>query len=638
MLTALLTYPGAIQTLLRIISAYGDSLSSEAWLISMRSVIFRLFSSIEDELRQVSSISAKDKDLSDWKDTASVVIQGVSGLFASYLNVLTAHETFTSVWKELLSHFATMLDFHILDVNAATFGAVRDILKQTTEKDRAGFTKGTVDLAWDLWSRDVPVPKHVKADKPGDNQRCLLVWVETLLELYRLIEQDLDVERVQRMLILLREAMQHATPGAYTSDVDYVTPLQGKILDVCKLVRTDLPGVPSAMITQVADFVSLAFTQESQSQSSTPKRTYVAMSKESMSILQSLIVNNSSETDIYGTEAFASALSALAKPICLKYSFPVVSKSVQPWRKATTCFLEILEATLPHLRASEVPRASFQNIWQIIVTIANGIISAECHRAPPGCDVLEDQDFDIASFQKLRELIIPSLGAESIPDKTRKAYAEGIFRTSIIHAPAPAESSIIYENSGGDMVGLSALYQPRLGRTIDPPPTKRTKMSYVCLEELFSLLAAHDEAEGGAAAHSTPKTNGKGKGVEADTEQESIHELHVRLARTAAPYLILRCALSIRAYIADQPLRGRMPQPLSQRKELSKILSCLVELRSEPDAIPDTANVDSEARKHLLRLYPLLVSAVQIAGSSGDANVLGLIRKALDVVGEELAV
>ncbi len=103
----------------------------------------------------------------------------------------------------------------------------------------------------------------MQEEKPTDNQKCLIVWVETLLQgLYRLIEDDLSVERVRRMLILLREAMQHATPGTYASDIDYVTPLQGRILEVFRMVRTDLHGVPSAIITQVAEFVSLAFAQD----------------------------------------------------------------------------------------------------------------------------------------------------------------------------------------------------------------------------------------------------------------------------------------------------------------------------------------------------------------------------------------
>lgn len=637
---------GAVQTLIRIISAYGDNLSPEAWLVSIKSVIFELLSSVERELRLVSIAEGYDKERDDWKETAIVVIQGVSGLFATYLNLLTAHQAFASVWKKLLDHFATMLDFQVLDVNAATFGAVRDILRRS-DGEKSTLTPETTNLAWGLWSRGIPVPKDADQNLSGDNQKCLLVWVETLLELYRLIEQDLTDERVDRMLALLREAMEQATPGTYASDIEYVTPLQGRILEVFRMVRTDISGVPSAMIMQVAEFVSLAFTQYQSSQTSPKKRTYVAMSKESMTILQSLILRNAADLDIYESGAFSAALTSLGKAITLKYGFAFVTKSTPPWKQATTSFLSILEVALPHLRITDIPRSRLQDIWHIAVSIAIGIISADCHAAKSGTDILADQDFDMASFRKLHELIIPSLGAEAIPDRTRKTYAEGLFRTSIIHEPAPAEMQAIYGGTGGTgdaAGGLAALYKQRPGRTIDPPPTQRSKMSYACLEELFALVAVHDEGAAAPMILVQPPTPRLPRGSGAFSSEElpdksssdGARDLYVRLARTAAPYMILRSALSVRAYIADQPLRGRMPQPLSQRTELGRVLDLLVALRSEPAAIPDMANVESESRKHLLRLYPLLVGAMRVAGSSGDDKVLRKVGEALEVVGGEL--
>lgn len=612
---------------MRIMSAYGESLSPEAWSVCMRVVIFSLLTSVEHELRPVDSPSTKDSGKDEWKETATVVIQGVSGLFGSYLHPLTAHRSFSEIWRDLIGHFRALLSLQILDINADTYSAVRDILHACAEQEKGGVGKESLDLAWDLWSQGIPVPGDGKDDKSSDNQKCLLVWVEALLELYGLIQADFSVERVRRMLTLLRDAMQHATPGAYASDIEFVTPLQGKILEVFRMVRTDLHGVPSAMIAQVAEFVSLAFAQENAAKAA-EKRTYVAMSKESMSILQSLIVNNASEKDIYETGAFASALSALAKPVILKYQFKIVTKSVQPWRVATQSTLAVLEAALPQLSGLELPRETLQDIWRIIISMANGIISADL-TAPAAvtADIPDDQEFDIVSFRQLRGLIIPALGAEVILDETRKAYAEGLFRTSIIHTPAPAEADIIYgTRSGSDPVGLGTFFKKRDGRTIDPTPTKRNLMGRVCLDELFALVqdssASSSDAPVTPAEPTTPTTNNN-------------NNLHVRLARIVAPYLILRCALTLRGYVADQPLRGRMPQPLSQRTELAHMLRRLVALRSEPDAIPDVPNVESETRKHLLRLYPLLVSAVQVAGAAGDEMVLGLVREGLNVVGGE---
>lgn len=608
-------------------SAYGESLSPEAWSVCMKAVIFSLLSSVERELRAVDAPPAKDKNRDEWKETAIVVTQGVSDLFGSYLGVLAAHKSFPGIWQDLINHFQHLLDLQILDINAATYSALRDILRRCAEQEKPSIETASLDLAWELWSQGVPVPQSgADNDKSSDNQKCLLVWVEALLVLYGLIQADLTVDRVRRMLTLLRDAMQHATPGAYASDVEYVTPLQGKIHEVFRMVRTDVPGVPSAMVTQVAEFVALAFVQEDAAKAVAQRRTYVAMSKESMAILQSLIVGNASDQDIYETGAFAAALSALATPVTLKYRFKTVTKSIQPWRAATQAALVVLEAALPHLLQMDLPQVTVQTIWQIIVSIGNGIISADLTApAATSADILDDQSFDIDSFRKLRGLIIPPLGAALIPDDTRRAFAEGLFRTSIIHTPAPAEAALIYGHKGA-APSLAAFFKPRHGRTIDPPPTRRSLMSEVCLDELFALVEAHDEPDSDTD-ESTP-----------GQQQHRNHEQHTRLARTAAPFLILRCALTLRGYVADQPLRGRMPQPLAQRRELARVLRCLVRLRAEPGAIPEAPNVECDTRTHLLRLYPLLVGAAQVAGTAGDGEVLGLVKRALDVVGREFGI
>ncbi|GKT59921.1 endosomal peripheral membrane protein [Colletotrichum tofieldiae] len=631
----------AIQTLLRIFDAYGDKLSPEAWSICVKSVVFKLLSSIEDELQAAAGNNSTHHDRKEWHETAVVVLSGISELLAGYMEPLSGHSSFNALWQELLGHFATLLNFKVLNINTATYKALGKVIKLEYDPGRPVFDTSTVNTAWELWSRGTPVSLDEEDGKKTDNQNCLIAYVAAFHDVYQLVQQDLTVDRVRQMLTLFREALQQATVGTYVNDIEYVTPLQNQVLEAIKMVRTDLAGVPSAMISQVAEFVRLAFSDEAlAAQSSTQRRTYVAMSKASMSILQTLILRNASDADIYASEAFSVALSALSKPLVLKYSFPIVTKSAQPWRLATNSILAVLEATLPQIRALEVPRPTLQGIWQMVVEIADGIISADANAAPTSADLSDDESFDMTSFHKLRELIIPSLGAEAIPDKTRKSYAESLFRTSIIHTPSPTESSLIFGPNGnpdGNGNGLAALYKKRTGRTVDPLPTLRDRMSYVCVDELFSLVSTYNAASLRIVVQ--PPTPAFPPPRSAMSHlSEAPQALHVRIARSAAPFLILRAALTIRAYIADQPLRGHMPQPLSQRKELLRVLRQLVDLTSESDAIPDTPNVDSEGRKHLLRLYPLLVSAVQVAGSSGDEAVLKLCNEALEVVGGELGV
>lgn len=644
---------------MRIINAYGHGLDPETWTVCIKSVIFKLLASISGMLQSVRDAQATPASQQEWDETAVVVVKGVADLFANYLDFLSTHPAFPVIWQQLLASFTELLELQSLEINNSIFVSLGEVLAKCETDTKKSLTKTDVDLAWDIWSRGLPIPelKHEASSK--DNQKCLGSWVDALQQLYRLIQADLDLDRVRRMLSLLNDATLRATTESYASDVEYVTSLQGKVLNILKLVRTDIPGVPSALIVQVAEFVALAFNREvwnaSASTPATSKRTFVALSKESMPILHYHITRNASDTDIYASGSYARALSALSNPVVLKYQFPVVTKSIQPWREATKASLAILEATLPHLRDTEVERPVFQECWQIIAAIANGVIKADDFKVTSSTSILDDEEFDISAFSKLRELIIPVLGAESVPDKTRKTLVEGLFRTSIVHSLTPTESEVIHGNTtnSGDLItrGLSEVYKPRNGRTVDPTTTRREKMALVCLDELFSLLAAHDEAAETPSIVVQPPTPRfprnmtHGRKASASTsskdpsaDDDSTHASLVRLARTAAPYLILRCALTLRAFVADQPLRGRMPQPRSQRRELVHVLRGLVELRSEPDAIPDLPGADSETRKHLLRLYPLLVRAVQVAGRAGDEKIVGLIGEALEAVGTEMGV
>ncbi|KAK7975295.1 beta-1 3 exoglucanase precursor [Apiospora arundinis] len=630
----------ATHTLLRIFDAYGDRLSPEGWAICIKSVIFRLMSSIEEQLGAVSEQEVEEQDQVEWHDTAVVVIDGISGLLANYLDVLTVHPTFNSYWQQLLGHFASLLDFQVLEINTATLKALTRILAQSQNGAKQNFNKTTIDLAWDLWARGIPVSVSRPAGKfkVPDNQNCLLAYVAALRDVYRLIQFDMTLERVSRMLTLLREAMQQASPGPFVADIEYVTPLQGQILEVLKMLRADIAGVPSALVKQASEFVSLAFEEGvGTQQRTTQKRTYVAMSKASMLMLESFIVGHASDLDIYSSGAFLAALTSLSKPIVLKYQFTTMTKSVQPWKQATTSALAILGAALPALGSLGIPRSMLQAVWRMIVTIGNGITSADCDVPADRIHLYEDEEFDISCFNRLRELVIPWMGAEVVPDMTRKLYAESLFRISMIHAPAPAESALIYGNNT-EGHGLATVYKARSGRTVDATPTYRQRMAYVCLDELFSLVMSHDEVSTPQITVQPPTPGFPPAGTLSSqkTGTESGHSLRVRLARTAAPYLILRTALTLRAYIADQPLRGRMPQPLSQRRELSRILERLVELKSESEAIPDCTNVESETRKHMLRLYPLIVDATRVAGCSGDAGIGALLGRALDIVGGEL--
>jgi hypothetical protein len=564
----------------------------------LHSVIFTMLDSIEAKFNVANDkeSSASEKEKTAWTETTIVVLNGVSSLFATYLHVITKHAGFADCWQTLQDHFEVLLKLNDIDINTAVFKALQQILAHANKAGggSARVARESIDMIWSLWSRGLPLIPGSKSN----NQDCLLAYISCFQELYRLMRDYADVERTQCILNLLRAAVEKANIGSYSGDIEYLTSLQKNVLEALKMLRTDIPGVPSAIIKKVAGFSSLAFHDGGQNQAGQQQPTYVALSKESMGLLESLILHHSSDPEIYLKGALGESLSALSKPIKAKYAFSIKTKSLPPWQKATSTSLEILKATLPKITEPGIPEDTLRSIWASIVQIANGIMAADCGPALDTATIKQDQDFDISSFLTLRELIIPALGNQLIPDKTRRTFTECLFYTSLIHTPEMAELPQINTEL------LASLYQPRKGRTTDSLPSPRSKMSYVCLDQLFLLLGIYDSSS-----------------------------MRIKLAQAAAPYVILRAGLTLRAYIADQPLRGHMPQPLSQRRELLTILKGLVCLRCEPEAIPDVPGVESELKKHLHRLYPLLAKAVR-AGAK-DREVLEWLGKALDEVGKE---
>ncbi|RKF71378.1 Protein MON2-like protein [Golovinomyces cichoracearum] len=597
----------AIQTLLRILDAYGNQLSSEAWSICLESVVFKLLRNIVERLYLTNGDDSldSDNDKKGWHETTVLALTGLTNLLADYLNVISEYSSFCRSWQTLLGNFDTFLHFQVLSIDTAVFNALREILARgnTVEGRLINFDANAIDFAWDLWSKSVPKSTYKISDKTLNNQKCLLAYTSVLQEIYRLIQSRLAVSHVQVMLTLLHTAVLYANAESYTADIENLTPLQTQILDLLKMIRTDIEGVPATLISQVAEFSELAFKPRNATRLQDKQPTYIALSKSSMILLENLIVKNSSNIGIYSTGAISTSLESLATPITLKYSFQITTKSLSPWRQATTCVLTILKSIFPYLTTFNLDNEVIQSLWKTIVNISNGITKADCQGIGDPASILLDEDSDIESFLTLRELITPELGSTKILDETRRVYTESLFHISLIHDPQIED----LPKSGNQI--LSTLFNPRKGKTVDPTPSARPQMSYVCFNELISLARVHDGSES-----------------------------RIKLAQAAAPYLMLRAGLTIQNYTADQPLRGMMPQPLMQRKELLYILRALVDLKFEPKAIPNftlsslklAVVSQNEEKFHLRFLYHLLVNAVRAA--TRDQEVIACLALALERV------
>ncbi|KAI9722317.1 MAG: hypothetical protein M1812_001789 [Candelaria pacifica] len=587
---------GAVQTLLRIFDAYGDSLTSNSWSRCLKTVIFKMMAT-NSRNHQRDSSSGDPKALHHsgaWNETTTLIIEGVVGLFANYLEVFAQQEDFPSTWQSLIKYLKGLLDRRSPKLNASIYSAMEQLLAKIENLQTIG--QPSVDLVYELWVKQVPASKDTASDSKDGNQDALVNHIKMFKELYRLLEHGLTPTRANDILGTLQESLQCSNMPNHSTANESLTPLQVQIMDVLCNFRTDLPGVPSAMLLLLSKSVDLAFPQPSKDDV-VKEIAFVAFSKASIKILQTTLVRHKEEVDIYESKAVVVSLEALIRPIAAKYYLPPEARSPPSWRLATPAAIDIIQATLPVVRSPATDARVREGYWKQVISIIEAVIAAESPHTLSSAEIATDQDFDVESFDRLRRLISPDLGAVTVSDTLRRDFAGHLFSISIIHEPALGE----LPKPGKEL--LEGLYKSRLGRTYNPPPARRSRISYACLDELFALVAIHD---------SSPE--------------------RVKLAQAAAPYLILRVGLTLRGYISDQPLRGRMPQPASQRRELLYILQALVNLKSEPQAIPDAPGVSSQHRKHLHRLFPLVTKAVRVAAR--DEEVLAELQRVLEVVGE----
>lgn len=584
----------------------------------LQSVIYRGFTSIETRLtRQFTTNASQNyQDDNDWVETAILLLKGISHLLSSYLHILTSNTSFANSWEALLKHFTALLQYQHLPLRTAVFEALRVVLVQVNKSDgmSANLAKPSQALVWKLWSENQPISETTKDSSRSPNQACLLAYISLLHQVQRILKHDIDLVRTQRILELLRTTIQQATAEAYATDIEHPTALQSQVLDSLEDISTEIPGVSSAMLIFAADLVTMAYRDKESDLSTTRGLTYVALSKAAMSLIQSLVLahGKSSSTQM---SAVNNVLQALLMAIELKYSFRIVPKSTAPWQLATSTCLNLLPIVLDRVSHADVLTVERDEIWMTIVSIASAIVAGTPIQTIRTPNAVADEAFDIKSFRSLRDMIFPELGGVLVKDEARVRYAEAVFNSSFVHEAVPGDIPARGENM------MIYLKKSRTGRTVDSAPNMRRKMSYVCIQELFSLI--------GIRACTTIAEDAR-----AMDESLSQTAKNTRLAQAAAPYLLLRCSISLKAYIANQPLRGCCPQPLLEKNELCFLLENLISLRCLEDAIVGDDVVESGERKHLLRLYPLLVRAIGVDRARGGEKVQGLVKKALDVAGE----
>lgn len=616
----------AVHTLLRIFDAYGQQLSPKAWRLCLNRIIFKMVENIHAEIAAAMNKGGdtNSDDFKPWIETAVVMIKGSSELITTFFDSIVGDEEFDLSWGRLLNYFKLLIGLGLLEFSEAVFASLSNILRRI--QSPGGFGKQALESTWSLWVDGHPASREDLLNLDMPNQDSALAYLRTFEQLYRLHKHDITQERIVTILEHLRTLVWNSVSPRYSPDIDRSSSVQSLVIDLTKSICMDKEDSQPDVLRCIADFVDSPLSRwEPGSDSRRP--TFVAFSKRAIDLLRWYIIDFGIKKEVFADGSLATALKHLSKPVTEKYEWKGKDKEPRLWQKATTNSLDILEVIVPYVEKNyqKADEQEVSRFWECVVDIARGIVSARGYRTQQlsMTETLADETFDIAAFQRLKCLIIPSLGASVIADNYRRDFACALFDSSFVQPPqrfdVPTRETLATEP-------LKGIYDIRPGRTFDPPPNPRSRMAYVLLDALFELA-------------SVPPDDKKDSNGPKDQQTQSAR---VSLARSVSPYLVLRSAVSLRTFIADQPLRGLMPQPAGARKALIHLLHGMVELNSEPNAVPrpPTAaqttieNAEQASKNHLEWIYPLVVKAVQVAGKErDDGEVLQMLGRVLQEVG-----
>lgn len=549
-----------------------------------RLVFFQLLSS--PELKQQAST---DED--SWEDTAILLVQRLSKTFMQSLD--TGHDNYAPVWNQLLVRYGGLLRRRGLGLSRAVFNSLAEVLAAFNRTYSEHRMPIPLNSDWVLWRDNNPATYDLQGNP--DNKEALEAYLKYIRQLRGLLDGRPSVAQAETILTNLRLCIINSTPLTYGSDVDEMTNVQKLVLENIGLIPMPSFNIVVKVAMELAYLVTLAF--QTNSSRIEKGKTFVALSRAAMDALKSLVVEQRSvKSDASLSKLLFLSLTALNVPIHLKYKGQHEGKEIATWKKATSTALSLLNPDpLPTLNGGQPDE---QSMWTAIVELSDGIAAADTDACTSAFDLASDQTFDIESFSQLAGVIIPTLGSTSIPDRIRRKYVKSLFEHSLIHEPHPDDLA------RPDQEFLDGLRSEHVGRVQDLPPKLRSKLAYVLLDHLFDLVAVHDGSSE-----------------------------RVKLAEAAAPYLILRAGLVLKAYACDQPLRGLMPLPLSQKREMHYVLKKLVELDSEPKAFPETMGVQSEHKKHIFLLFDLLTKALKAAWR--DKEVSAALQTVLEAVGAD---
>ncbi|KZP24026.1 hypothetical protein FIBSPDRAFT_785328 [Athelia psychrophila] len=587
---------GAIQTLFRTMQLYGATLSLETWEECIWKVTFPLLDSITAEIRHRAASPSIAQPPADggspqktWDESKILAIQSVGSIIHDFLtSKIMRLESFTKTWDVFVNH---MQDSVLLDDRMLSAPALRCLEKAV--KATAGAEQALIPRVSEAWERvwqacdrigDAVMARPTEFAVEGalpyqpftqDSLVALVDVIRSTRDVSRRVDGvEWSLERLTRLMALLKGVLTYTNSPDFRPDVDGLTPVQTVVMDAFDGIDLSVPGSPSLFMRDLSEFSTLPFlaafdvqTSGPSGKSSAPKKriTYIGLVKRTMPLLVDLFSRFRDNIDIYVDGTLETVISAYSIPIKMKYDCPPSAKfgKADPlWKTATTCFLRIVKESAQQLGdlGKDIPNDRIEGMWRQIIDVFRGGILADCSVADSFSLEMQEaeENFDLALIASLEIDVIPQLGDMRIPDALVAELAKVLRQGSCLHevdlprSPPPVAASKTPSHKSSPSHDFETVNMHEFGNTFSGESLPRERFSYWCFDLLF--LICSDTAK----------------------DQELSRR---RVAALSAPALLNRCQSTLVRYVADEALRGNLPFPRAREDELLYVLRKLLELR-----------------------------------------------------------
>lgn len=571
----------AIHTIFKILENESSEMSPELFELCIEHIVVSVLAA---NISEQSSFNSDDAFLSEeFESSLKIILNGTSRLLADQSDMLFRLARSDEIWSMILVQLSAAVEGGSYDIKGAVFEALSKILGAV--KDSSTHHSSVVQRIGSLWLQKKPQPSASSTVLETEN--TYVAYVVLLKDILRLHAVELSYDHVKRIIDNLKDCVVNSSPGSYTNDIDTIPPLHNEVLIIHSTINTLTPRAVSAILFGMVDLFLLSFQRRPTH--ITGVYTFVALSKQTVELLTTIVTSHIDMEEIYDSGAFVAVLSALSGSISERYSGHIQGREPYIWRLAGSAAIVIFQKFAAVPLVARLDHRIVLDIHTQMINLIVHLSQANWKAAAPLEILQRDEDSDLQALSELRNIITPRLGTDDVSDEARNRYLSAVFQESLLHCTTTERAALKFD------APLENLYKIRIGRTFDPPINPRIGMCYYCLDELFDLARLRVDEDMPAA----PDLSGnRGK-----------------LQRAAMPLLILRCALPLKMYIADQTLRGNMPTPMSQRLELLHIMEKITQFESHVATLskgtpPDYVSQHDLGRGLLGWLAPLIHKAV----------------------------